>query len=246
MAKIRHLERAPIREAVLELRFPRSNAEYLPGLRQALLARDGFADVSEVRSGSATFQPSFDGPPEGHVEPEETIGFRGASGDGLWVAQLRLDGLTLSRLAPYSSWPELSQRGRCFAEELLRLTQPSRVDRVALRYINHFRLPHPGQLDDYFHGLPRFPRTVPQFVSSLLLRTTLHDPVRDFTAHVTHSMVDDMDAERMGFILDVDAFRTTDFGTDVDELWETIDDLRVFKNEIFFGLITERNAELYE
>lgn len=246
MAEIRTLSQAPIREATLDIRFPLAGQERIEDLRDLLPSIDTFEQLHELRPTSASFRVTVDGPPEGHVEHGDVFGYRGTSEDGLWVAQCRLDGLTLSRLAPYQDWEEISQRGRRYTEALLGLLAPPRVDRLALRYVNHFRLPHPAQLADYFVGLPQYPDNLPQFVSNLLTRATLHDPVRDFTAHVTRSLVDDLDSEKFGFILDIDAFQTTEFPSSVETLWETFEKLRVFKNEIFFGLITELNAELHD
>jgi uncharacterized protein (TIGR04255 family) len=246
MARERHLSKAPIREAVLDLRFPLSESVGLPVLRESLEALDDFREMHELRPGSATFRFSLEGGAQGSVEQGDAVGFRATTEDGLWVAQYRLDGLTFSRLHPYPHGDEFYRRGRRYVESLMTVARPTRVDRVALRYINHFRLPHPGSMDEYFVGLPSYPEPIPQFVSNLLTRATVHDPERDFTAHITHSLLDDLDPERMGFILDIDAFRTTEFAPDVAQIGETFEALRVFKNKIFFGLITEANAELHE
>lgn len=246
MARERHLSKAPVREAVLDLRFPLSDTVSVPALRGSLEALDDFGEMHDLRPGSATLHFPAEGEPEGQIEQGDVFGFRATTNDGLWVAQYRLDGLTLSRLEPYLDWAELSERGRRYVEALVELTQPPRVDRLALRYINHFRLPYPGTMDEYFLGLPSYPEPLPQFISNLVSRVTLHDPERDFTAHITHSLLDDLDPEKMGFILDIDVFRTADFPPDIDELWETFEGLWGFKNQIFFGLITESNAELHE
>ncbi len=185
MARERHLSKAPIREAVLDLRFPLSDTASVPALRDSLEALDDFGEMHELRPGSATIHFPAEGEPEGHIEQGDVFGFRATTNDGLWVAQYRLDGLTLSRLQPYPDWAELSERGRRYVEVLVELTQPPRVDRLALRYINHFRLPHPGTMDEYFLGLPSYPEPLPQFISNLVSRVTLHDPDRDFTAHIT-------------------------------------------------------------
>lgn len=246
MAIERHLPKAPIREATLDIMFPRAGHVSLDALRARLDDLGEFDQIHEIKSHLATFEFSVEEAPEGHVEVGEPSGFRAATADGLWVVQFRLDRLTVSRLAPYQDWCELSEQGRRYAEALIELTGPERIDRVALRYINHFRIPHPASLDDYFLGLPRPPKGLPQFLSSMLSRMTIHDPTRDFSAQITQSLVDDLDPEKMGFILDIDAFQTTDFPVEVGPLWETFDALRVFKNQLFFGLITELNAEMHE
>lgn len=246
MARERFLSNAPIREAVLDIRIPVNEDVVVGALEKALMSLDDFGQVHELKRGAAVFRFSAEGSPETEVQDGDVIGFRGTTRDGLWVAQLRRDGLTFSRLPPYAGWSDFSARARPYIERLLEVAAPPTVERLALRYINHFRLPYPTRMEEYFVGLPSFPPPLPQFVSNLLYRATLHDPGRDFTAHVTNAVLDDMDTEKMGYILDIDAFRTTEFLPEARALWETFEGLRVFKNQIFFGLITEQNAELHE
>jgi len=246
MAHERHLSKAPIREAVLDLRVPAPADFDVSQLGDILTGMDDFENVHEMKEGSVTFQFSAEGPAEGQVEGGQAIGFRGATSDGLWVVQYRVNGMTFSRLQPYSDWAEFSERGRHFVDSFIELIAPEYVERLALRYVNHFLLPYPADLQQYFVGLPTIPEALPQFVSNLLSRVTLYDPERDFSAHVTHVLLDDLDTEKTGFILDVDAFRTTEFSPDPAVFWETFEQLRVFKNQIFFDLITEQNAELHE
>ena len=247
MATERHLSNAPIREAVLDLRVPMRDATATPDdLRAALLSLADFSDIHEMQQRSITFRFPSEGEPEGSAEPGDVIGFRGTSDDGLSVTQFRLDGVTFSLLPPYPNWAEFSERARHFVEEFLEVTQPPYVERLALRYINHFRLPYPIDMKDYFVGLPSVPATLPQFVSNLLSRATIHDPETDFSAHITHSLLDDPDPERMGFLLGIDTFRTAEFPMEEAPFWETFERLKDFKNAIFFELITERNAEFHE
>jgi uncharacterized protein (TIGR04255 family) len=162
------------------------------------------------------------------------------------VVQFRRDGFTFSRLPPYPDWNDFVENARPFAEAYLDVMGPHYLERLALRYINHFRLPYPCDLNDYFVGLQQLPESLPQYMSNLLTRFTLHDPRTDFSANITLGLLDDLDPELIGFILDIDAFRTTDFEPDLEQAIGTFHQLREFKNAIFFELITDRNAEQHE
>jgi uncharacterized protein (TIGR04255 family) len=245
MARIRHLSKAPIREAVLDIRIPEAEALAPEKLQEALASTAPFAELHEMRRGAVHVQISA-GSAESRMEGGDVFGFRGFTEDRLYVVQFRTDGFTCSRLPPYPDWSEFANNARRYAESFMRAVNPRYVERLALRYINHFRLPHPSELGDYFVGLPAIPPALPQFLSNLLTRFTIHDPTNDFSAHVTLGLLDDLDPERIGVILDIDAFQTTDFKPDVQLFWETFERLRVFKNIIFFEFITERNAEMHE
>lgn len=199
-----------------------------------------------MRRGAFTISFSGSGSPTGKVDEGDPFGVRGTSADGLHVVQMRADGMTFSRLPPYVDWASLSAAARPFVERYLSTLAPAAIERAALRYINHFRLPYPSRLDEYFTAVPQLPEALPQHVSNLLLRLTIHDPPRDLSAHVTQGMLDELDPERWGFILDIDAFRTGTMPPEVGPLWETFEELRVFKDEIFFRLITDRTREMHD
>jgi len=53
-------------------------------------------------------------------------------------------------------------------------------------------------------------------MSDLLTRFTIHDLRTDFSANTTLALLDDLDSELIGFMLDIDAYRTTEFAPDLD------------------------------
>lgn len=244
MARQRHLSKAPIREAVLDIRVPLQESLPPDTLRTALDAAGGFGDIQELKQGSLTIQLSPEGVPQSPVAGS-VVGVRGVTDDGLWIVQYRQDGMTLSRLAPYSDWPEMSRKARPLAEGFLRVAGPSHVERLALRYINHFHLPDRDP-SDYFVALPSFPDSLPLLAESFLSRVTARHRDHGLSAHVTHARLDDLAPDGAGFILDIDAFVATRIPPDVDQFWETFDRLKTLKNKIFFELITERTAEFHE
>ncbi len=231
---------------MLDVRIPDAGIERVDTLRASLPTLGDFSQVHNMKRGAFVVEFSADRPPETRSMEGEPVGVRATSRDEHWVVQLRRDGLTFSRLPPYPNWHEFSSRAKPFLSAFLAVTRPPYVERLALRYINHFRLPYPADMNEYFIGLPVVPDTLPQFTSNMLSRVTIHDPDRDFTAHITQGLLDDLDPEKIAFILDIDVFQTAEFAPVEEKLWETLEDLRGFKNQVFFELITERNAEAHE
>ena len=244
MARQRHLSKAPIREAVLDIRIPSQDAVDPDSLRKALGSLDHFPEIHDLKQGSLTLQFSPEGEPETYLG-DSVAGVRGTTEDGLWVTQFRQNGMTFSRLAPYPDWDSFSHMARSFAEKFLAVTVPPHVERLALRYVNHFRLPDRDPAD-YFVALPSFPDSLPLIAGSFLSRVTAYDQETNLSAHVTHALLDDLAPGEAGFILDIDAFTATMHSPRVDQFWGTFDGLRDLKNRIFFELITELNAELHE
>ena len=244
MARQRHLANAPIREAVLDIRIPRQTSVDPVNLRNALDSVGGFSDIHDLKQGSVTIQLSSQGDPESHIQ-DEVAGVRGTTEDGLWIVQYRQDGMTFSRLTPYLNWDTLSAKAHPLAKTFLRATAAPHVERLALRYINHFRLPSHDPTP-FFVSLPSFPQSLPLGIESFVSRVTARENEEDLSVHVTHARLDDLAPDGAGFILDIDAFAATKVSPDVDQFWGTFDRLRRLKNSVFFGLITERSAELCE
>ena len=58
-------------------------------------------------------------------------------------------------------------------------------------------------IDDYFTSLPQIPEALPQVFSGFLSRITMFEEQRQFSAHVSHALVDDIDAhpvDRLGLL----------------------------------------------
>ena len=178
-------------------------------LRRALESVGDFPETQDLKHGSVTIQLSPMGEPESRIS-DSIAGVRGVTDDGRWIVQYRQDGMTLSRLAPYTDWEDLSGRARPLAERFLQVTEATHVERLALRYINHFRL-SAGNPTDYFVALPSFPESLPLLAESFVSKITARHREGDLSAHVTHALLDELAPGGAGFILDIDAFMATTF-----------------------------------
>jgi uncharacterized protein (TIGR04255 family) len=245
----RHLRVAPIVEAIIDFRVKaRPGLEHrdFESLKGQLSAR--FPHVDEQRGGTVTFQLT----PAG-VQPSTTEqgGFQGLvfrSSDEKLLAQFRIDGFTLNRRKPYTSWEEL----RPIALDLWRLycsvARPEGVNRLALRFINQLVLPVDAEetdFDRYLTMAPFLPPELPQIVSAFLTRTTIHDRDRGLAAHVAQAFGSDSE-RRMVYVLDIDAYREGAWTPSDPGVEATLDALREMKNLIFFSGLTETTLRQFE
>ena len=246
MAEIRFLSKAPIREAVLDIRVPEARSAHPQELREALASIEPFPEIQDLRQGSIAFRLSPDGEPEHHTEGAEVIGVRGATEDGLWIVQYRRNGMTFSCLRPYPGWDAFVDRARPLVERFIEVVHARFIERLALRYINIFRLPNPCDPMEYFVAPPSLPESLPLQVNNLVSRLTVRDPDTDLQAHVAHVLQDDLRPGKIGMILDIDVFKATRLEADIAKLWSGLRELRKLKNRIFFESITDRSAEIYK
>ncbi len=243
----RHLREAPITEAIIDIRV-KARQGFQPKeferLRPELSGR--FPNVQEQRSGSITFKFAPTGVVPGSTDQLILDGFRFSTGDGKLLAQFRSDGFTLNRLKPYPSWEELCPSALELWKIYCSVAAPEGVSRLALRYIN--QIPLPGDVHEFNRFLlapPVIPPELPQATSAFLTRITIQDQNSRLAAHITQLLAVDTEL-RKSIILDIDAFREGSWSPGSPEIEATLNQLRVFKNLIFFSSLTEETLRQFE
>lgn len=243
----RHLRNAPIMEALLDIRVisrPGFRAEEFRQLREQMAAK--YPSMEEQRG----FQTEFgvkDGKP---VPPTQTeLGLTGVffwTQDRLNAAQFRTDGFTFNRLRPYTSWEMIFPEAMRMWGLYTAVARPERVIRVALRSINRMIIPMPtGELSDYLAAPPGLPPDLDLKLGGFLTAVTLEDPQGGTAANVTTAL-EPPSGEGVPLILDIDAYKTVAMDPQDPEVQETFQALRVLKNDVFFGSLTENLTRAYE
>jgi uncharacterized protein (TIGR04255 family) len=247
MARVRHLRNAPITEAIVDFRVSVAK-EFRPDrLRQAsdLLARE-YPLIEEPKRYEAHVELS-----EGQLKTaSRDLGFHGIwlrTEDKRSVAQFRVDGFTFNRLKPYVRWEQILPEALRLWGVYVDLANPQGITRLALRYINHMKLPRPGvDLDDYIVTAPRVPLSVPQLLSSFTTRLVLDHPERRMKANVTQALEVGVETSAHSLLFDIDVYRAGELEINSAAITGALSDLREYKNDIFFGSLTERFVEVFE
>lgn len=249
MAKQRHLPRAPITEALIDIQVAPRDGLTFTRLQDSISAQEfGYYVKNPISEGTFGFTLTSDGTQPQTTAQAAQTGLRLHSQDEKYVVQCRLSGFTLSRLPPYEEWPNLIREAkRVWAVYTERLV-PKRVTRVATRFINNLQLPmrHEGSYQEYLHKLVDVPDGAPQAVASFFQRFHLIDVASDSHVILTLALERTSVKERVPVILDIDAFRVKDLELSSPDLWDILEKLRELKNRCFFGTITEETAGLYE
>ncbi|MBK7830481.1 MAG: TIGR04255 family protein [Nannocystis sp.] len=158
--------------------------------------------------------------------------------------QARRDGFTYSRLHGYTSWQELRDEARDAWHHYVTATAPERTLRLGVRYINRIRIPSEASaLADWFKIYPQFPREL--------------GPIDGFNEHISlsHSVspehkaiVNFRPAPFDGgpfrfFIYDIQAWLDQEVPAASADIWDILEDLREFKNDLFFGFMGPKLKE---
>lgn len=241
----RRLANAPITEAILDIRV-KLPADFEVGKlksAQNLISGD-YPKVTERRRFESQVRFSVGGPPKQEALDKGPDGYLFTSTDGKQIAQLRLDGFTFNRLKPYETWESMRDEAYRLWQHYVDIASPELITRVALRYINHLRIPLPiGNFADYLVAPPTVPGQLPHFVTSFLTRVVIVDSRIGAAANISQALESRSEGT---MILDIDVYKQAEFSIEGKEAWEFLEELRHFKNRIFFESVTEQTLRLCE
>lgn len=237
MAKQRHLPRAPIREALIDVRFA-SSATYDDVKVAAAQLRWAGGDVGDLWEATIEVRPPQEGTGPKHVA--SMVGTRLSNPGNTQVLQLRTGGFTFSQLAPYTTWESMFDLAYGAWERYSAALKASVIQRVAVRYINALQFPEDSvDLEKYFVSAPRIPPMLPQTLVGYLQKVQF--PIGGDLATVAQTI------ENPGgnFLLDIEV-ATSGHAVEASDVSSVLTRLRDHKNAIFFEYITESTAEQYE
>jgi uncharacterized protein (TIGR04255 family) len=240
--RVRHLARAPLREALIDIQLENPlGTAFAESLETRAIPY--YEIKNEIRQFSinlvGTRQPAED-------RVEELLGWRYESTDGSRVVQLRHNGMTYSILREYTEWADIKSATQSIWNLYRDWTGGAAVGRIAVRYINVLDLPPIVELNRYLTAAPQIPEGLPQTLTHFFERIAVPFE-HDISAIITQTL-EQMQSTQPStrVVLDIDAYAQRSFLSDSDDLWNFIDRLRDVKNLIFFSSVTESTLEAYE
>jgi len=242
------LKKAPITEALIDIRVETPHdfkVEELKLLYPSI--REQYPHEKEFRRYQS--QVNFKNEEVVSSNPSyEHLGYVYTSSDKKQIVKVLLDGFSFSRLYPYETWADLHREAFRLWKLYEEVVSPKRITRVALRYINNFKIPSPIEdFNDYLVAAPIVPEKLPQAVNSYLTRIVIPDDSIGASAIVTQAFEGCLlpNSNSVSIILDIDVIKQLPDGITCDKVWDDIEKLRIFKNEIFFENTTEKLREFY-
>lgn len=238
MARVRHLVRAPLREAIIDIQLAHPlDLGFAESLKD--LPIPGFVRKNEIRR----FSVSITGA-EIPSRTEELLGWRYESEDGSRIVQLRRDGIGYSIIREYTEWADIKAASKRVWDEYRQRAGETEVGRVAVRYINVLDLPAWSDLNTYLTAAPQVPEGLPQTLTHFLERTVV--PFNEGIFAIIIQTMEQVAQPATRVILDIDVYAHRSFGSGSADLWHFLDRLRGVKNAVFFSSVTEQTLEAYE
>lgn len=244
MNEFKRYLRAPILEAVLDIRIPLRD-----DVRLETLARLG-AEVGNsypTRKDRLQFESELTMGAE--VAAASTrrsqLGYVFFSIDERQSFQVRKDGFTFSRLAPYTGWEAFSSEARKLWEHYRSVVPVDTITRLGVRYVNRLDLPLPiGDFKDYLRTVPEVSPDLPQGLSGYFMQLQIPQEVIGGMLVLNQAMLPPSAPNVASVLLDIDLFRNVDVPSEDEAIWEFFKQLRACKNHIFEACITEKAKEL--
>jgi uncharacterized protein (TIGR04255 family) len=238
----RRYDRAPLREAVLDIRIkPIQSVNVLESLH---LSEYGYTEKKKILHGHLTLKTLEAGDLATSTE-QEHAGFQFVGAERKYLAQFRVDGFTLTRLAPYEAWGTFRDEAqRLWPIYCQAMGGPIEVNRASLRYVNQLDIPMPiRDLRDYIRTYPEISSDLSQLLSSYFMQ--IHIPQVDGCVLIlSEALVPPPEPSKVSVVLDLDMIKEGLRLVTDDELWSTLELLRVRKNLAFEGCITNATREL--
>jgi uncharacterized protein (TIGR04255 family) len=242
MTTSRHYSRAPIAEAIIDFQvelpegvdlsdLERCQDAAYPG-RKALTGTNDRVGFRTEGSTSTTLRQ---------------VGFLFASVDEKQLFEARCDGFTVHRLAPYQGWESFRDEARRLWDIYAQTAHPSKVARVALRYINRLDLPLPVvELKDYLRTCPEVSPDLPRELEGFFLQLNIPQPDIKTSLLLRETVVPPAAPGVASVVLDIDLFRSHDIPPDDAGMWAFLESLRARKNKIFEACITDRTRQVIQ
>ena len=189
MAKISHLAKAPITEAIIDLRtkLPEGfESRRFETLKDTL--RETYPKVQDRWQISGKLKVMDHVPVLAETPEKEHHGLFFKTEDELNLAQFRVDGFTFNRLRPYTSWEQIFPEALRLWQLYVDVAEPEAVTRIAARYINRLSLPVSGaasrEFSYYMTAPPPVPDGLPEAVSQFLTKVVVHQHDTGISANI--------------------------------------------------------------
>lgn len=248
MAAIRHLNQAPVIEAILGFQVDASKAWDAEVVREGL-ARffPDFPQIQEQRLFESQFSLVPGKDPESSTKVHPIGAFILRREDGSAAVQLRRDGFAFSQLRPYPDWDVFIEAAMVQWKVFSEWIGIGAPFNVFIRFINRVSYPCDGfKLEKYFENPPKSPPGT-SWAFRFFREHYVYTPEGGrFSVNSVFSPVVEVGPQKpFDFLLDLTISPSQSLAESGDSIESLLPELRRLKNEAFFSKFTETGLEPY-
>lgn len=241
----RHYAKAPITEAVLDIQV---ETVATPVAFDAMHAAEGerYPRYEALQAATGQLMIGPDNVPIASAS-STPIGHLARAADGLQVYQSRTIGFAFSRMEPYPHWAVFRDEARRLWDTYRAIAQPSRITRLALRYINRIDMPLPVKdFGMYLRTAPQLSPDINSGLSAYFMQLNVPLPEFDAESVINQTIIPSPRPEAISVVLDIDVYKLVGMPFENDQLWEIFEQLRDAKNKVFEACITNETRKLFK
>jgi len=240
-----HLSRAPIVEAVIDIRAQLEKEwqhEFIKEQLKKELPDYPHNEPQKMFRTTTTIIPD--------QEPQtatKDLGWKGIlfrSEDNLQVVQFQRDGFAFSRLKPYEDWNHLIRDAHRLWDIYKKYVSPLVPSRLGVRFINRIEAASEGWIEDYLADAPGPPCGLDWPFNGFFHHDTFCVPDTPYSVNLIRLLeaAQPPTKPNISFIIDIDVFVTSPL--ELDNIWSHhLDNIHDIKNEVFFKSVTHSELE---
>lgn len=239
--------RAPITEAVIELRFATTFHQTTVEEAGRRLRDDYFyLDPESIVHFELKLEPAVQ-----KAEPSaKWSGVKLSSLERTDSVFFRQNTFICSRLAPYTGWDDFFARTVRAWEVWRKSAGHTALSRIGVRYINRIDIPVENvalvRVEDYLNVFPKSPDDLGAPLSAYAMQVTRPLNADDCVVTLTTATVAPPLIGFASLVLDLDVFREANLPQRDDDMWDILTRMRGHKNRIFESCITDRTRTLFD
>jgi uncharacterized protein (TIGR04255 family) len=188
---------------------------------------------------------------EQHASKPQKVGYKFSSADRTRLVLIQPAQFGVIQQAPYAGWDTFYKEARAHWDDLKKITSYKPVARVSARYVNRIDIPVGinGQIDlrNYFNvglSLPNYAEKMA--LQNFYLNCALLHPNTQFINVLQFAAVPSPLIDHLSFTIDIDVASMGAVPAHEGQLWELIDSLRAYKNDLFEACVTDETRKQFQ
>lgn len=158
------------------------------------------------------------------------------------VIQAKKEQFAFHKIQGYTNWETLLNEFESIVSELVKSSiEPISVKEISVRYINHIPYESTWNLREYFNLLPPVIEGIPDDIKTFFMQ--LGTNRNDLNGIITEAII--KVGMELKFVIDLKVSKQVDIVLDNAALWSVFNEIREFKNQLFFSIITDKTKNLF-
>jgi uncharacterized protein (TIGR04255 family) len=240
------LAHAPIVEAVIHWRA-RAEQSFSQTLRSELETKFPHYECHEQRELFIKAEVSAKGaaaPKTAVTENWDGFRLKGKDSADGYVVQFKLDGLVVSRLAPYQDWETFATEAMRWWESYLEIAKPAVIDRLGVRFINRMNLSEGDSPSTFLKDHPRKPLDELLKSETFLYQDDYQVVGTPYRVKWVRTIQSNIEGEQ-SVLADIDVSCGVYAADDLSGLLGRLAEMRQLKDRLFFSSITSAAEERF-